>query len=57
MKRHYEIMRIMRTKIVTMGELQEGFDGIGYIECAINYRVKDLTRVSISLSAIFAPLI
>jgi hypothetical protein len=48
MKRHYEIMRIMRTKILTMGELTEGAQGIIYIREAIKYRVQDLTRVSIS---------
>jgi hypothetical protein len=47
MKRHYEIMRIMRTKIVSMGELLEGAQGILYIREAIMYRVQDLNRVSI----------
>jgi hypothetical protein len=48
MKRHYEIMRIMRTKILSMRELQEGVQGILYIQGAISYRVKDLISVSVS---------
>jgi hypothetical protein len=52
MKRHYEIMRIMRTKILSMRELQEGTQGILYIEDAIAYRVQDLTRVSVSSSTV-----
>ncbi|KAF8477646.1 hypothetical protein DFH94DRAFT_671862 [Russula ochroleuca] len=42
MKRHYEVMRIMRTKILSMRELQEGAQGILYIFEAAFYRVKDL---------------
>jgi hypothetical protein len=48
MKRHYEIMRIMRTKILSMRELQEGAQGIQYIFEAALYRVKDLRGVSVS---------
>jgi hypothetical protein len=47
MKRHYEIMRAMRTKILSMRELVEGAQGIMYIHSAIVYRVQDLKRVSI----------
>ncbi len=47
MKRHYKIMRIMRTKILSMRELQEGMQGILYIFNAILYRVQDLKRLSI----------
>jgi hypothetical protein len=43
-------MRIMRTKIVSMGDLMEGAQGILYIREAITYRVQDLTRVSVSPS-------
>jgi hypothetical protein len=50
MKRHYEIMRIMRTKVLSMSELQDGALGIQYIINAITYRVEDLTRMSIWLS-------
>jgi hypothetical protein len=52
MKRHYEIMRIMRTKILSMSELEEGAEGITCIYIAIQYRVQDLTRVSISPSTV-----
>jgi hypothetical protein len=48
MKRHYEIMRIMRTKIPSPHELWEGALGISIYICdAITYRIDDLTRVSI----------
>jgi hypothetical protein len=47
MKRHYEIMRVMRTKILSMRELLDGADGIIYIREAIMYRVQDLTGVSV----------
>jgi hypothetical protein len=52
MKRHYEIMRSMRTKIISMRELQEGAQGILYIQEAIKYRVQDLTRASVSSSTV-----
>jgi hypothetical protein len=48
MKRHYEIMRIMRTKIPSMHELLVCAQGIIYIRDAIKYRVEDLGRVSVS---------
>ena len=47
MKRHYEIMRIMRTKLLSMRELQEGAQGIVHIQKAITYRVQDLIRASV----------
>jgi len=47
MKRHYDIMRIMRTKVLSMRELVEGAQGIMYIHNAVVYRVQDLKRVSI----------
>jgi hypothetical protein len=50
MKRHYEIMRVMRTKIVNIRELSEGNDGIEYIVDAMDLRAHDLTGVSISSS-------
>jgi hypothetical protein len=56
MKRHYEIMRIMRTKIPSLRELQEGAQGILYIHTAITQRVQDLTRVSVSSSTVAAML-
>jgi hypothetical protein len=49
-------MRIMRTKILTMGELQEGGRGIQYICKAIFYRVEDLARVLILLPTVPATL-
>lgn len=52
MKRHYEIMRIMRTKILSMREIMDGAQGILYIINAIGYRVQDLTRVSVSSSIV-----
>jgi hypothetical protein len=51
MKRHYEIMRIMRTKIVNVHELIEGKDGISCVHRVIEDRVEDLTRVSVSFSS------
>jgi hypothetical protein len=56
MKRHYEIMRIMRTKILNMRDLLEGAQGILYIHEAITYRVQDLTRVSVSSTIVPAVL-
>lgn len=47
MKRHYEIMRLMRTKVLSMRELVEGAQGILYVHNAIVYRVQDLKRVSV----------
>jgi len=48
MKRHYEIMRIMRTKVVNFRDLYEGADGILYVQDAIQYRVKNLASPSVS---------
>ena len=48
MKRHYEIMRVMRTKVVNFRDLFEGVEGIVYVYRAVFHRVKDLTGVSIS---------
>jgi hypothetical protein len=52
MKRHYEIMRIMRTKIPSMHELLEGVRGILFIHDAITLRVEDLKRMSDSSSTV-----
>jgi hypothetical protein len=59
MKRHYEIMRIMRTKTLNMRELLEGAQGILYINEAVVDRVQDLTRISVlpSTAACYANLI
>ena len=47
-------MRIMRTKIPSMHELQEGTRCIRYIRDAIRYRVEDLRRVLLVLSSTVA---
>jgi hypothetical protein len=47
MKRHYEIMRIMCTKVVNFGDLYEGADGILYVQDAIQFRVKNLASASV----------
>ena len=52
MKRHYEIMRIMRTKIPSMHELLEGVSGILYIREATTHRVEGLKRMSDSSSTV-----
>jgi hypothetical protein len=50
MKRHYEIMRIMRTKVVDARELSEGSDSILCVYRAVRYRIEELTSVSVSSS-------
>jgi hypothetical protein len=52
MKRHYAVMRIMRTKILSMRELQEGMQSILYIYVAVMYRVHDLQRASVLSHAV-----
>jgi hypothetical protein len=52
MKRHYEIMRIMRTKTLNMRELLEGAQGILYINEAVVDRVQGLTRMPVSPSTV-----
>jgi hypothetical protein len=52
MKHHYAIMRIMRTKILSMRELQEGMQSIVYIHYAAFYRVRDLKRASVLSPAV-----
>jgi len=52
MKRHYEIMRVMRTKVVNFRDLFEGKQGILCVINAVGYRVKDLTSVSVSSSSV-----
>jgi len=51
MKRHYEIMRIMRTTVVNARELSEGREGILCACRAVTYRIEELTSVSISFSS------
>jgi hypothetical protein len=52
LKRHYDIMRIMRTKVLNMRELLEGSQGILYINDAVVDRVQGLTRMSVSPSTV-----
>lgn len=52
MKRHYEIMRVMRSKILSMRELQEGMQSILYIHNAAVYRTQDLHRASVPSPAV-----
>jgi hypothetical protein len=42
MKHHYEIMRIMRTKIVDAREMSESTRSMLYVQEALRYRVDDL---------------
>jgi len=50
MKRHYEIMRIMRTKVLDSRELLEAMRSVYYIWDVVRYRVDDLTGMLVSLS-------
>jgi hypothetical protein len=49
MERHYEVMRIMLTKIVDPRELMQGVDSLFCVEEAIRYRVNTLTSMSAAL--------
>jgi hypothetical protein len=49
MKRHYEIMRIMRTKVLEPRELWFGLDSILFVQDAIKYRVNNLISMSAAL--------
>jgi hypothetical protein len=51
MKRHYEIMRVMRTKVLDLNVLMEGMTSMYYVRDAITYRVDDLASTSVLLSA------
>jgi len=54
MKRHFEIMRIMRTKVLDSRELLEAAKSMYHIRKAINYRADDLACKSICLSLAFS---
>lgn len=56
MKRHYEIMRIMRTKVVNFRDLFEGAECISHVLRAVTHRVEDLTSLSVSSSSAACPL-
>ncbi|KAH9045946.1 hypothetical protein EDB84DRAFT_1633013 [Lactarius hengduanensis] len=45
MKRHYEIMRAMRTKVLDSRELWSGVESILSIKDAIRYRMNDLSNI------------
>jgi hypothetical protein len=45
MKRHYEIMRGMRTKVLDSRELWYSVESILYVKDAIRYRVNDLKNI------------
>jgi len=53
MKRHFEITRIMRTKVLDSRELSDARKSMYHVRSAINYRADDLTSKSISLSLVF----
>jgi hypothetical protein len=57
MKRHYEIMRAMRTKVLDSRELWYSVDTILYVIDASQYRANDLksTSPSFSLSCLTPP--
>jgi hypothetical protein len=50
MKRHYEIMRAMRTKVLDWRELGSGVESFISVKDAIQYRVNDLTSISSLIS-------
>jgi hypothetical protein len=54
LKRHYEIMRAMRTKVLSSRELWYSVETILYVKDAIRYRVNDLTS-SFLLYCLAAP--
>ncbi|KAI0252756.1 hypothetical protein BJV78DRAFT_266553 [Lactifluus subvellereus] len=45
MKHHYEIMRIMWTKVLDPRELRSGVESISFVRDAIQYRVDDLAII------------
>jgi hypothetical protein len=52
MKRHYEMMRIMRTKVVDHRDHDEAADSIYCVHDAIDYRIQDLASASVSSSTL-----
>jgi hypothetical protein len=51
MKRHYEIMQAMRTKIPHPREIWDSVDSIWRVYDAVTYRVNDLTSILSLLSS------
>jgi len=52
MKRHYEMMRIMRTKVVDHCDPDEAVGSIYRVHDAIVYRIGDLASASVSSSTL-----
>ena len=52
MKRHYEVMKMMRTKILHPREIWDSVDSICYVHDAVSYRVNDLTSIISLLSSV-----
>jgi hypothetical protein len=50
MKRHYEIMQTMRTKIPHPREIWDSVDSIILVHDAVSYRMNDLTGILSLLS-------
>jgi hypothetical protein len=57
MKRHYEIMRIMRTKVVDHRDPDEAVDSIYCVHDAIVYRIGDLTSASVLSSSLASAML
>ena len=49
MKRHYEVMRTMRTKVLDSCELRSAGESLSYANEAIRYRMTDLTSKAPSI--------
>jgi len=52
MKRHFEIMQIMRTKIPQPREIWDSMDSISRVHDAVNYRVYELTSILFLLPSV-----
>jgi len=52
MKRHYEIMRVMRTKLPDSREIWESVQSICSVYDAVSYRVDDLNSMLSLISAV-----
>jgi hypothetical protein len=50
LKRHYEIMRAMRTKVLDSRELGSGVESFGNVNDVIRWRMNDLTSASLKVS-------
>jgi hypothetical protein len=52
MKRHFEIMQIMRTKILHPREIWDNVDSISQVHDAVSYRMNELTSILSLLSSV-----